>query len=149
MGDSASTKGVHQSAPATLPPSLSSFLLQRDRVDAGRAESLLRGFQVGRGSERAEPHAMPGLAVDVDRLHVGGEALQRELGLHAVGVGAARERADLQQVAAAGTAAARRGGAGVVGRRGLLLFQDRKSTRLNSSHPSISYAVFCLKKKKK
>src|SRR4051794_41429273 len=30
-----------------------------------------------------------------------------------------------------------------VGRR------DRKSTRLNSSHPSISYAVFCLKKKKK
>src|SRR6266581_7169762 len=27
-------------------------------------------------------------------------------------------------------------------------FADRKSTRLNSSHPSISYAVFCLKKKK-
>src|SRR5207245_10722605 len=26
--------------------------------------------------------------------------------------------------------------------------QDRKSTRLNSSHGSISYAVFCLKKKK-
>src|SRR5690348_17574004 len=25
---------------------------------------------------------------------------------------------------------------------------DRKSTRLNSSHPSTSYAVFCLKKKK-
>src|SRR5438309_9323770 len=30
------------------------------------------------------------------------------------------------------------------GRRG----RDRKSTRLNSSHSSISYAVFCLKKKK-
>src|SRR5690348_18108715 len=27
--------------------------------------------------------------------------------------------------------------------------RDRKSTRLNSSHPSISYAVFCLKKKKR
>src|SRR4051794_41717025 len=27
--------------------------------------------------------------------------------------------------------------------------EDRKSTRLNSSHPSISYAVFCLKKKNK
>src|SRR2546430_12214104 len=27
-------------------------------------------------------------------------------------------------------------------------FQDRKSTRLNSSHSQISYAVFCLKKKK-
>src|SRR3712207_7967841 len=28
------------------------------------------------------------------------------------------------------------------------LRQDRKSTRLNSSHANISYAVFCLKKKK-
>src|SRR5690348_13459651 len=30
---------------------------------------------------------------------------------------------------------------------GILPIPDRKSTRLNSSHPSISYAVFCLKKK--
>src|SRR5690606_41440838 len=29
------------------------------------------------------------------------------------------------------------------------MFLDRKSTRLNSSHVKISYAVFCLKKKKK
>src|SRR5690242_21477939 len=29
------------------------------------------------------------------------------------------------------------------------VLEDRKSTRLNSSHMSISYAVFCLKKKKK
>src|SRR5690349_22542879 len=29
-----------------------------------------------------------------------------------------------------------------------VLLQDRKSTRLNSSHVEISYAVFCLKKKK-
>src|SRR5256886_3712827 len=29
----------------------------------------------------------------------------------------------------------------------LFLCQDRKSTRLNSSHSQISYAVFCLKKK--
>src|SRR3712207_8357905 len=34
---------------------------------------------------------------------------------------------------------------GVVGR---LHLRDRKSTRLNSSHANISYAVFCLKKKK-
>src|SRR5438067_5708860 len=32
---------------------------------------------------------------------------------------------------------------------GLQYTADRKSTRLNSSHVSISYAVFCLKKKKK
>src|SRR5438874_5249187 len=31
----------------------------------------------------------------------------------------------------------------------LLALRDRKSTRLNSSHVEISYAVFCLKKKKK
>src|SRR6266581_823048 len=45
---------------------------------------------------------------------------------------------------------ARRCAAGVVqgpGRAPLRRGGDRKSTRLNSSHPSISYAVFCLKKK--
>src|SRR2546427_8368521 len=31
----------------------------------------------------------------------------------------------------------------------LAAYTDRKSTRLNSSHSQISYAVFCLKKKKK
>src|SRR5690625_6219160 len=31
----------------------------------------------------------------------------------------------------------------------ILVGADRKSTRLNSSHVAISYAVFCLKKKKK
>src|SRR3712207_7555962 len=29
------------------------------------------------------------------------------------------------------------------------VYEDRKSTRLNSSHANISYAVFCLKKKKR
>src|SRR5699024_11727894 len=33
--------------------------------------------------------------------------------------------------------------------RAAIADEDRKSTRLNSSHVSISYAVFCLKKKKK
>src|SRR5690625_6721966 len=43
-------------------------------------------------------------------------------------------------------------GAGMAGRRVVDLDrrdQDRKSTRLNSSHVATSYAVFCLKKKKK
>src|SRR2546430_13297892 len=36
------------------------------------------------------------------------------------------------------------------GKKGEVLdVKDRKSTRLNSSHSQISYAVFCLKKKKK
>src|SRR5688572_32720021 len=44
-------------------------------------------------------------------------------------------------VAAPDRAAARAAG-------GLGIVEDRKSTRLNSSHSQISYAVFCLKKKK-
>src|SRR5256884_6434494 len=40
-------------------------------------------------------------------------------------------------------------GLNLQGRTPLLLAVDRKSTRLNSSHGYISYAVFCLKKKKK
>src|SRR5690242_21622634 len=35
----------------------------------------------------------------------------------------------------------------LAGEHGLVELRDRKSTRLNSSHMSISYAVFCLKKK--
>src|SRR3712207_8907325 len=38
---------------------------------------------------------------------------------------------------------------GEVKRRDAIVVGDRKSTRLNSSHANISYAVFCLKKKKK
>src|SRR2546422_7295898 len=62
-----------------------------------------------------------------DDQRVGAAALRRERRPH---VGLARQPPD------AGTH--RGGGAG-----------DRKSTRLNSSHGYISYAVFCLKKKKK
>src|SRR5437667_2746362 len=40
-------------------------------------------------------------------------------------------------------------GAGLRARRSGRRREDRKSTRLNSSHITISYAVFCLKKKKK
>src|SRR5688572_31757174 len=39
-------------------------------------------------------------------------------------------------------------GLNVINRKGFI-HRDRKSTRLNSSHSQISYAVFCLKKKKK
>src|SRR3712207_8693766 len=42
----------------------------------------------------------------------------------------------------------RRLGDAQAGGRHRLVEQDRKSTRLNSSHANISYAVFCLKKKK-
>src|SRR5438105_6504124 len=41
------------------------------------------------------------------------------------------------------------GGAGLVLTEATAVLPDRKSTRLNSSHEWISYAVFCLKKKNK
>src|SRR2546427_1447303 len=52
-----------------------------------------------------------------------------------------REPAGLQPVAGGGRAA-------ILPHDGVM-HRDRKSTRLNSSHSQISYAVFCLKKKKK
>src|SRR2546427_4975236 len=65
-------------------------------------------------------------------LHRGGTGLQEPAGvphrlLHADLIGQERHVGDHQRV----------------------LRRDRKSTRLNSSHSQISYAVFCLKKKKK
>src|SRR2546430_10337618 len=42
----------------------------------------------------------------------------------------------------------RKGGAALLHAEGVMAVRDRKSTRLNSSHSQISYAVFCLKKKK-
>src|SRR5436309_12701811 len=60
---------------------------------------------------------------------------------------------DVQAVAEAGAAARQHGDAQAGRLPGDLLFGqelldlDRKSTRLNSSHVKISYAVFCLKKK--
>src|SRR3712207_8561714 len=46
-------------------------------------------------------------------------------------------------------AASSRCGGAVVKKIASMERADRKSTRLNSSHANISYAVFCLKKKKK
>src|SRR5947209_12371947 len=51
------------------------------------------------------------------------------------------------EVEAAGECVARIIGAGIIP-GGMEMMEDRKSTRLNSSHANISYAVFCLKKKK-
>src|SRR5690606_32888872 len=65
---------------------------------------------------------------------------------------------DIEQLAEAADAGSRQGadGAGgnaidadAVGAQIVGHVADRKSTRLNSSHVKISYAVFCLKKKKK
>src|SRR3712207_8972140 len=73
------------------------------------------------------------------------EALLRLLGGHAVLVS--------EVVGVAAVALGRRGGVELEAAPAHLdlvaVLEDRKSTRLNSSHANISYAVFCLKKKKK
>src|SRR5207249_10075763 len=58
------------------------------------------------------------------------------------------ERDRRLQAERGGGAARRRADRGRRGRAARGSAADRKSTRLNSSHVSISYAVFCLKKKK-
>src|SRR2546430_17616382 len=79
----------------------------------------------------------------IDFLHVLTDRSVQLLDVSAAGLLLADPRGELRVVAASSQAA-----------RLLELFQlqndqDRKSTRLNSSHSQISYAVFCLKKKKK
>src|SRR3712207_8640546 len=78
---------------------------------------------------------------DVELAHVAGEDGDSERRAVAVGEDPAQHRLEIVDVAVHLLAELR-----------LLLVMagdlDRKSTRLNSSHANISYAVFCLKKKK-
>src|SRR5690242_4392398 len=91
---------------------------------------------VGGRLEAVAPHLLPQLVAGQHGALVSHEVLeQRELGARQLD----RPLADahLARVRVQGELAGRADG------------QDRKSTRLKSSHMSISYAVFCLKKKKK
>src|SRR5688572_26677689 len=89
---------------------------------------LLGSFLVGR------PDRVPGLRdVHRDRLHLGGHAVER----------GAEADVLAQVLVAAGVPELVDHVVGIFAR---LFSLDRKSTRLNSSHSQISYAVFCLKK---
>src|SRR3712207_8447153 len=73
-----------------------------------------------------------------------------ERGRYALGVATARPAVrDLSAVPCCGADLQERGRPAAIGEASTSGFElDRKSTRLNSSHANISYAVFCLKKKK-
>src|SRR5690606_41656594 len=95
----------------------------------------LPSFPTRRSSdlEPAQAHALAAAVVDGDeRLQ---DAARRA---HERGVGLGVDVADDEHAARPEAAQERR-----------LPQRDRKSTRLNSSHVKISYAVFCLKKKKR
>src|SRR5256885_3745791 len=86
------------------------------------------------------------MTASTDRLHIPG--LPWADSPETVGLGSARLArlsARLQRGVDTGEIP---GAVALVARRGKLAYlEDRKSTRLNSSHLVISYAVFCLKKK--
>src|SRR5690606_39362973 len=109
---------------------------RREALLAGVAAAAAVGHAVGSGA--VPGHADHGGAVvaEVGRPPVlrGGEHLD-DVGLQLVEV-------DLLERLRVVELLAQRVG------RGRVLGEDRKSTRLNSSHVKISYAVFCLKKKK-
>src|SRR5699024_12532732 len=91
----------------------------------------------GDHGDRADHVAGP-VPADHQRAEAGGDGPRRaQRGEHRPGPTAREHQRDHRA----------RGEGGVPGGEGVR--GDRKSTRLNSSHVSISYAVFCLKKKKK
>src|SRR5690606_39813925 len=114
-------------------------------VDAGGAKHL-RGRRRAEGARRAEQVAQ---AVLQALVVVALDEQRAALGAHDAGVGVAGV---LLQIAGQQRAVdvAEEGDDIVTALRGRQVeIQDRKSTRLNSSHVKISYAVFCLKKKRK
>src|SRR5262245_65202795 len=85
--------------------------------------------------------ALPISAPEVEKTALRAQALCQQLGKTPQLVRA------LQKLATVRFARAEHQTARELAEQGLSLAQDRKSTRLNSSHLGISYAVFCLKKK--
>src|SRR5207247_10540284 len=75
--------------------------------------------------------------------HIGGRGVARDLHRDAPRACAGRAPQARRALASRG-----RGRSGPARARHPGVLEDRKSTRLNSSHEWISYAVFCLKKKK-
>src|SRR5690625_6446551 len=112
----------------------------------GRAGRAKRVAAAARGSTQT---AAPGSTQGLD-LHL--EATARALVSSAGSPSHALDRAGLAVVVVGDQHGARQRDRGVEGHvpaQGPGKVQDRKSTRLNSSHVAISYAVFCLKKKTK
>src|SRR5687768_18271020 len=94
---------------------------------------LLHSFPTRRSSDLAHPDHVREMAVRVDQPgdeRASGEVDPRSVG----GYGDTRCGSDLHDFA-------------ITHDHRATIDQDRKSTRLNSSHGYISYAVFCLKKK--
>src|SRR5690242_18100533 len=113
----------------------------RERFDDARARAV-RGAQHARGELAAIPGRLPKSKRSV--------LLLRTQNREASGRARKFAQSGREGIALAIVQAIREPDHAEAGFAGKLLVEsrDRKSTRLNSSHMSISYAVFCLKKKK-
>ena len=69
-----------------LCPSAQSPTFTTRKSTSASSSAVVRGFSSFRIADRPDPHAMPGVVVDRDPLHVRLDALQGELRAHAVGV---------------------------------------------------------------
>src|SRR2546429_1039861 len=121
----------------------------RDHVLHGEAELLLQLLQRRRRTERlhADARALgPDVTIPPEPARLLHRYPSRDVGRnHAVPIGLRLLLEQLPRRHADDAGPHARGAEPLV----RLDAQDRKSTRLNSSHGYISYAVFCLKKKKK
>src|SRR5207249_277779 len=133
---------------ATQPPPRG----QRGRLgDPGELhrQVAIGGLSLGFHAGERTLQGMDERLLEAARAAVGFMPDDEGLALHDAGFAAARVGPLLEIGTYCGKSAIYLGGAARAG--GTVLYtvdQDRKSTRLNSSHVSISYAVFCLKKKR-
>src|SRR3989440_1029793 len=115
--------------------------LREIESDAREARSIARQAQETLRESQSRLAQLEGRLAESQSQQLALEALYQEL---------SRNRdewqlAEIEQVLAIGSQQLQLAG----NTRAARLGEDRKSTRLNSSHDQISYAVFCLKKKKK
>src|SRR5690606_23719936 len=116
---------------------------------AGHLQHLVgqvAGAVLGAGPALPEGHVGQGVARDVGDAALG--PADRRLVLVPLAEDPAVGLLGVAAVGGAGEAGAHQGGDRQREESGSGTAEDRKSTRLNSSHVKISYAVFCLKKKK-
>src|SRR5947207_10365323 len=95
--------------------------------------------------QRQRFRRVPGAMADLDGQRVIAKTQQHRGKIRHRFLGAMEGKRELQQDRAELAGGAQHVKAGA---DGALVVRDRKSTRLNSSHTVISYAVFCLKKKR-